>query len=263
MRSNHGTLRISGLMIGLLTYWLAVPAWCADDYAVGIYFNAILGEKCESFGAEGIKIAIEDNAFTDVSYVKSFKPEDLKDIRVLIVPCVLNYPKAWDLNEVREDQRKFVESGGGLILIQESVGWRSKKAFMDNPIFPEFGRGVAWDGKTYAPIQHTPLTVVDKDHPITRDLPAQFKLQYDSAPLKLGEKGHVLIKFPEDGMIRGQKAKFQDLSAVIVGEHGKGRVVLMGPVIGITWLPREMETPPTASMLKLLLNSVRWCAGKQ
>jgi hypothetical protein len=48
---------------------------------------------------------------------------------------------------------------------------------------------------------------------------------------------------------------------VIVGEHGKGRVVLMGPVLGVNRLPREMENPPEGGCLKLLLNAIRWAAG--
>ncbi len=231
------------------------------DIPVGIYFNPLRDQpEALTYGYEGVKIALEENGFEQVCYVKSFKPEDLKDIRVLIISAVLGYPSSWDLNQVRENQRKFVENGGGIILIQESIGWR--KIFKDNPIFPEIGRGVPYDGKTYAPVQLTDLLVVDRNHPITRKLPDSFQMQYDCAPLKPGPRGRVLIKLAEEGYVRGNKVKLDNLAALIVGQHGKGRVVLMGPLVGLSRLPREMENPPQGGELLMLLSAVRWAAGE-
>ncbi|MCM8757232.1 MAG: hypothetical protein NC823_01990, partial [Candidatus Omnitrophica bacterium] len=73
----------------------------------------------------------------------------------------------------------------------------------------------------------------------------------------------VLIKLPEEGYVRGQKVKLDNLAALIVGEYGKGRVVLMGPLVGLARLPREMENPPTGGELQMLLNAVRWVAGQE
>ncbi|HOJ39551.1 MAG TPA: ThuA domain-containing protein [bacterium] len=230
------------------------------SFPVGIYFNPIREEpRAVTYGYEGVRIALEENGFDDVRYIKSFHPEELKDIRVLIISSVQRYPSAWDLNQVREQQRKFVETGGGLLLIHEAIGWRG--VFKDNPVFQEIGRGVAYDGKTFAPVQVTPLVVVDKNHAITRNLPESFAMQYDCAPLKPGPKGRVLIKLADEAYVRGQKVKLDNLAALIVGEHGRGRVVLMGPLVGLARLPREMENPPQGGELQMLLNAVKWAAG--
>ncbi|HNQ35352.1 MAG TPA: hypothetical protein PKN80_04725 [bacterium] len=254
MRKGWSTLIAAALLM------TAAAGLYADDTPVGIYFNPVRGDdSSHCYGYEGTRIALEENGFDNVSYVKSLKAEDLKGIKVLIMSCVLGYPRGWDLKQVKEEQRRFVENGGGLVLIQESIGWRG--IFKDNPIFPEFGRGVAHDGKSYGPVQLTPLLVIDKKHPITRDLPDQFPMQYDAAPLKPGEKGRVLIMLSDDAIVRSVKTKIDKMAALIVGEHGKGRVVLIGPLVGVSRLPREMENPPAGGELKMLLNSVRWAAG--
>ena len=256
---------ILALALVLVTTSIGVaPAFGQEtyDFEVAIYFNPIRGEHVPAYGYEGTKMALEDNGYEEnVNYVNALDPESLKDYQVLIITGVLGYPKAWDLNEVRENQRKFVERGGGIILMQESVGWRCKETFKDNPPFPEIGRGIPLPGGKYAPVSVTPLQVVDKSHPITKGLPAEFEQQYDTAPLGLGEKGKVVIKLADDAIVRSQKVKLDNVAAVIVGEHGKGRVVLMGPMLGLNRLPREMENPPKGGCLKLLLNAVKWAAG--
>ena len=173
---------------------------------------------------------------------------------------MLGYPREWDLKTVRENQRKYAENGGGLILCQESVGWRQKSLFKDNPPFPEIGRGVMWDGKDgNGPVQITPMEVADKTHPIAKGLPDKVSYAYDLAPLKPGEKGKVVLKLPAQAIVRSRLVTLdKDLAGVIAGDFGKGRVVLMGPLIGITRTPREMDCPPKGAELQLLINAVKW-----
>ena len=250
----------------LSTLFVAIALCCSyaeapPDFKVAIYFNPIRGEHVAAYGYEGTKMALEDNGFEEnVSYVRSLDPDDLEDYKVLIIPCVHGYPKAWELKEVRDNQRKFAERGGGIILMHESVGWRS--VFKENPPFPEFGGGIpVLPGGKFAPVSLTPLQVVEKEHAFTKGLPAEFDQQYDCAPLRAGAKGKVVVKLADDAIVRSRKVKLDNVAAVVVGEHGKGRVVLLGPLLGLNRLPREMENPPKGGCLKLLLNAVKWAAG--
>jgi len=256
--------RQTGLVLGLAALVVgSTPAFGQEsyDFQIAIYFNPIRGERVPAYGYEGTRMALEDNGFEEnVSYVKALDPETLKDYQVLIITGVLGYPKAWDLKEVRENQRKFAEKGGGIILMHESVGWRCKHTFKDNPPFPEIGRGIPLPNGMYAPVSVTPLQVVDKSHPLTKGLPVEFKQQYDTAPLGVGEKGKAVIKLADDAIVRSRKVKLDNVAAVVVGEHGKGRVVLMGPLVGLNRLPREMENPPKGGCLRMLLNAVKWAA---
>lgn len=253
------------LLLGLALLAGPAPARAEEsyDFEIAIYFYPIRGQHVPAYGYEGTKMALEDNGFEEnVSYVRALDQETLADYEVLIMPCVLGFPKDWDLKEVRENQRQFVERGGGIILMQESVGWRCSSAFKDDPIFPEIGRGIpVLPGGKYAPVSVTPLQVVDKAHPLTKGLPAEFPMQYDAAPLGTGPKGKMVIKLADEAIVRSREVKLDNVAAVIAGKHGKGRVVLMGPLLGINRLPREMENPPKGGCLKLLLNAVKWAAG--
>jgi len=247
--------------IVLLLSAFASAAWAADaqDLRVAIYFNPVRGERAAAYGGMGLKMALDDHGF-DARYVRSLDEQTLKDFHVLLMPCVLGFPEAWNLDEVRQQQRKFAERGGGIVLMHESIGWRG--AFKDRPVFPEIGRGVIVGGAG-APVSLTPLEVVDRGHPVTKELPERFPMQYDAAPLAVGEKGKVLVKLADEAMMRGKPVKLQDVPAVIVGEHGKGRVVLLGPLLGLDRLPRELENPPKGACLTLLLESVKWASRVQ
>jgi len=107
------------------------------------------------------------------------------------------------------------------------------------------------------------MVPAERDHPITRTLPAAFKMQYDSAPMLPGPQGRALVLLKREAVVRGADYTLdKDYAALIVGTLGKGRVVLFGPLAGQALKPREMERPPTGGELQMMLNSILWAAGK-
>lgn len=252
MKSSGGTL-------GLVIVWaLLAAAGLAKNPRVGVYYNPIrgLGGEYEAGGTEGIIAALEENGFEDrMQVIKNFDPSTLKDIDVVVVSCVQAYPPPLDANNVRQGQRQFVEQGGGIVLVHESIGWR--RALWDNPPFPEIGKGHG--GRMVGPITLTPVQVVDKTHPVAQGLPPEIPVAYDMAQMELGPQGKMVLKVRDNATIRGNPVTLTNMPALICGKLGKGRVVLIAPLIGMQG--KNLEKSPTGGELKLFLNSINWAAN--
>ena len=240
-------------LIGLLLLSSDAPA---GDPAIGIYFNPRPEKELAIVGYEGTKIALEDEGYEEqVEYVRDLKPGTLKGLNVLILSCVYGYPKEWKEESLRSNLRKYVEGGGGVILINESVGWR--RAFSRTPPFPEIGRG-SGEGDGYmksmssgvgpAKMKFIALEAAQKAHAVTKRV-GKFRALHDMPDLLPGKDGKVLVKKTEGGG-----------AAVVAGQFGKGRVVLIAPTLGAG--RRNLEQAPTGPALKLLLNAVKWAEGR-
>jgi len=227
----------------------------AADPVIGIYFNPRPEKELAIVGYEGTKMALEDEGYEDqVRYIRDLEPETLRQLDVLILSCVYGYPKEWKEGVLGNNLRQFVEGSGGILLINESVGWR--RAFAKAPPFPEIGRGTG-KGDQYmnsmssgvgpARTKLVSLEVADKTHPITNGV-AAFEALHDMPDLEVGKSGKVLMKRKEGGA-----------AVVVAGTFGKGRVVLIAPTLGAG--RRNLEQAPKGSALKLLLNAVEWAAG--
>lgn len=222
---------------------------------VGVYFRPSRDMGQVMLGAEGIMIALEEEYDGTAFYMDNFDPEILERIDVLILSCVYGYPGEWGEAQVGKRVREFAESGKGVILINESVGWR--RAFSDNPMFPEIGRGTG-KGTGYMDtvtsgvgpdrVVDIPLVPVDPRHPVTEGLSGKFEVSSDMPELRAGTDGTVLVA-REAGEEPGA-------AAVVAGSFGSGWVVLIAPHVGLG--RRIMEVPPEDDLLKLLLNSIRW-----
>ncbi len=221
---------------------------------IGIYYRPSADKTEFVYGHEGIKVALEENGYEErVAYVRELTPEALRGFKVLIVPCVYGYPRAWPEERVREHLRNFVEAGGGVLLTNESVGWR--RGMAQRPPFPEIGtaggKGDPYlDGATSgvgpSTARYVSLTVADKAHPLAAKLPEEIaKVLFDMPDVAPGPQGRAVLT--HSGRAAG---------AVVAGEMGRGRVVLAAPALGLG--PRFMETPPSGAQLQLLLNCVRW-----
>jgi type 1 glutamine amidotransferase len=94
------------------------------------------------------------------------------------------------------------------------------------------------------------VRMVDRAHPITRDLPETFRIRtelYESTPL--AEDCHVLALAREEG-------KQQEHPSVWTRQYGKGRVV--------TILPAHWpEAYRVAEFQQLIANSTRWAAARR
>lgn len=247
--------QLTRLAATILCCMVTVIGLAGDDAVIGIYFNPRPEKELAILGYEGTKLALEDEGYEDqVEYVRNLRPETLKGLEVLILSCVYGYPQEWKEETLRHALREFVADGGGIILLNESIGWR--RAFSKNPPFPEIGRG-AGKGDKYmksmssgvgpAKFVYVQLKAAKKDHPVTKDI-GDFKALQDMPDIAPGKGGIVLVKKAE-----------QDAAAVVVGTLGKGRVVLIAPTLGVG--RRNIEQPPTGSALQLLLNAVKWAAG--
>ena len=236
---------------------LVLTSLCvAAEPVVGIYLRPTQDPKQAILGFEGIKLALEENGYEDrVRYVADFDAKNLNDIRVLVLPCIYGYPPEWTEDQVAAGLRAFVEKGGGLLVFNESIGWR--RAFAKRPPFPEIGRGTgkgdpymdsADSGTGPMTLKYIFLEPADSRHPILQDIQGFFKVLLDTPEIVPGDKGTVVIKNKAGGA-----------AALVVGQIGKGRVALIAPNLGIGL--RNVEQPPTGNTLKLLLNLVRWAAG--
>ena len=88
----------------------------------------------------------------------------------------------------------------------------------------------------------------DPEHPVVKGV-GDFDVLFDMPEIEQGNHGVKLMERKDGGA-----------AAVVAGQFGQGRVVLIAPNIGIG--ERNMERPPEDDALTLLLNAVRWCAGK-
>jgi len=136
---------------------------------------------------------------------------------------------------------EFVQKRGcGVIFSMFRCGSAARS--MIRPIFPEVANA-------YNKANGKGLIVVGKEHPIAAGLPEQFVTPYwDHAVLKLGLHGRMIVKDTNGDV------------TIACGEVGTGRVVFLGPWIGVT-SAGKVELPLADVDQKMLLNSVRWAAA--
>ncbi|HNQ35098.1 MAG TPA: hypothetical protein PKN80_03435 [bacterium] len=229
----------------------------APPPTIGIYFHPTPNPAEAILGYEGIKMALEENGFEEsVGYVDRLEAASLAGLKVLILPRTHAFPRERPESAIRAALRAFVEKGGGLLLVNESVGWR--RIFAAEPPFPEIGRGVG-TGDTYQnsvsggvgpmTIKYVTLAVEPAPHPVTSGLPKEFRALHDLPDLQPGPAGRILARRNGGG------------AALVAGTIGKGRVLLAAPALGLG--ERNLEEPPNGAALKLLLNGVRWLAGTE
>lgn len=228
----------------------------AAEPSVGIYFRSSRDAAEENLGYEGIKLAMDESEYGEsVNYVAALDAESLKGIGVLVLPSVYGFPKEWKEAELRASLRRFVADGGGIVVLNETMGWR--RVFAGNPLFPEIGKGsgkgdaymfTKHEGVGPAKIIYIGIKIDNKQHAVTKGV-ADFKALHDMPDIVPGDKGEVLARKTDQGAG----------AAVVVGSLGKGRVVLIAPALGSG--ERLMEQPPKGPALMLFLNAVKWAAG--
>jgi uncharacterized membrane protein len=168
--------------------------------------------------------------------------EALSNVDVLVIPQI---PKPDVLNQAMKQIREFVENGGGILFTHDAVGYRKHKV-----IFPEIGKGIG-------NVNLDKVKVI-KEHPVTDGFKTGDEIvhkYYDHIGIEKGEKGEVIVV---DDMGYG---------VVVVGEIGKGRVVLNGMISGYASVQKGSSTgreeEPEGGELKILVNSIKWLSGKK
>lgn len=220
----------------LFLLWAAAPIRAnestGDRLCVGITGDTGVEILAEALGAQ-----------TDLEPVlmPSIQIRALARCAVLIVTQKTG---GWDEREA-QIIHSWVQHGGGLILLHDAVGFREYQ-----PLFPEIGRG-------------TGNPKLDKikvimDHPISRGLaPGRVfapAFQYDHISLE-NKSGDTVAANEKD-----------DQAVVVAGRAGEGRVVLNGLLTGMGSVPggggRAVKSKPTPDELLILVNSIRWAAGR-
>ena len=189
-------------------------------------------------GSEGISAALREAGY-DVAPVARIDGTILAH-DVLILPGKVN------LGRVTRPERalvqEYVHRGFGVLLTGDACGFRT---WYDDDVspFPQVEHPV---GKTSS----FALRVKEARHPIAKGLAAEFLHAYwDHIVMELGPRGKTVL----EGL--------NGLPVVVAGEVGRGRVVAMGPFVGIT--ESEEEASPAGDELKLLLNAVEWLAATE
>ena len=136
------------------------------------------------------------------------------------------------------------------MLIHHAIG-----ADVAPPLFPQIG---AWDGSWTA----DGIIEVVREHPVTAGLAVGDTLRdtcWDSLGIQSGDDGVVLAKITKD---RGLS-----VASLVVGEVGKGKVVLCGMGIGAGFKREssggkqtmvKVEQAPQGRLKQLLLGAVAW-----
>jgi len=195
-----------------------------------------VGVAVESFGGSAIFEVLRSQKGLRVFRVFNFSEETLKCCDVLVLPQ-LKKPEALG-SVVRNRIRKFVESGGGLIVTHDAVGYRNHF-----PIIPE----VALKGTGNPKEKDCKIT---REDPITRGFSVGQVFShsyYDHITIQPGTKSTVLV------------TDLHGNPVVVKGICGKGRYVAIGMAIGLA--DNNQDTEPTDAEKRLLINAVRWVAG--
>jgi uncharacterized membrane protein len=168
--------------------------------------------------------------------IYNFKPAALDLCQVLILPQARN---ASDMDaDVRLRIRKWVENGGRLLLTHDAVGYRSHQ-----PIVPD----VCLRGLDLA---KRATCIIVAEHPVTRGLALRSTFDHsypDHVTLSPGASGKIVVTDATDNS-----------PVVVVGDHGKGRVIASGLATGLG--RGDADASPTGGELQLLLNAVKWLA---
>jgi len=205
-----------------------------------------------------IKVGIYEKGYVAKLFLEILKEE--KDIKPVLLPeikpgllklcdvvIIMTSPQGIDENKAKII-RDYVINGGGVFLRHDAVGYRKCV-----PVFPEIGEGIG-----------NPLSKecrVVASHPVTKGLKIGevFEHSYaDHIQIEPGPKGKVLVR---------EEDYYQKAAVVVVGEVGKGKVVLNGMCTGLksprgSYQPEE-KTRPVGAEWKIFINSLRWLGNKE
>ena len=206
---------------------------------------------------EGLKVGVYHRGYGATSLTNVFEREGfrvfpmlrltlsaLRHADVVVIPQVRGNRKFF--SQSTGQIRKYVEAGGGVLLLHDAVGFRGHP-----PVFPEVGKGSFNVYKDTA--------VVTGTHPITEGLKRSepfIHCYFDHITMAKGPAGEVLVG--------DEKGK----AVMIAGTVGKGRVVLFGTLSGWDLKVRGDRTAgdgpaePQGSERQLILNAVQWLGSK-
>lgn len=230
-------------------------------------------------GAVAIHRALSDRRDLVVEHLPDLSTARLAQCDVVIIPNMGHPGTPTNLNaDWQRAVRAFVDSGGGVLVCQHAVGMES--------YFPALFPDVA-TVKNYVPLRE--MEVVES-HPVAsgeslrRRYPRQaenpaFSEQFEVSRMQPGDvftagfndydclipgpRGKTVVR-----SVRDTQQGLGDDPVVVVGQVGKGRVVLSGMTLGYTLFCTDGEWVGPFDELtegegKLLTNSVFWLADRE
>ncbi|PIV64421.1 MAG: hypothetical protein COS11_02265 [bacterium (Candidatus Ratteibacteria) CG01_land_8_20_14_3_00_40_19] len=219
---------------------------------MGITGSGYAGEKIKAgiFSQDKGNVAVKEiaRALEDKGIkVDTFKSKDVSEGKIYNYD-VLFFGGGWSCYNWLDLQGRmhlveFVQKrGGGVIFSMFRCGSAARSLI--RPIFPE----VAY---AYNKSNGPGIMVVDKKHPVMRGIPEKFMTSFwDHAVMRIGPEGEVLAVDTNN-----------DIS-IACGEVGKGRVVFIGPWIGIDKDGNPSYPLPSNDEI-LLLNSINWVTANR
>ncbi len=216
----------------------AMPKLCpakSSEITVGV---------TEGWGTENLLDHLNKVSGCKAFKLNSLSPENLNRCKVIIIPQC-NAPAR--MTKYLPYLREWVKNGGGVIFTHDAGGFRKHPA-----IFKEIGAG--FDHPKAAKVK------VVKNHPVTASLKTGSLFSpgydYDHVVFKTGPNGIAVI------------ASTSGSPVTVVGEYGKGKVVLDGMLTGVTCKPGTCAIIDKKDIAKnnpeefrLLDNCIKWCAG--
>jgi len=236
-----------------LLAWLTVLAvaivalGAADEQAAAHRIKAVLwvGGSAHDYDAFAAiitdflpkQIPVDLEVVRDGSFLDS---PAAKDLDVIVMNHCFESVEGVLSDRQQQELLSLVRGGVGVVAIHASyysfVGWDAVREF--------YGARFTQHGSSDV---YVVVRMVDRSHPITRDLPATFRVRtelYESTPL--AKDCHVLAQAHEEGTD-------QEHPSVWTRGYGKGRVVTILPG---HW-PDAYKVP---EFQKLIANSTLWAA---
>lgn len=206
-----------------------------DGVRIGVYYNGL--------GAVPIIATLKAQNYR-VFTLPRLDAHSFKHADIIIIPQLRGKKYALFIQAI-DELRDHVNAGGGVLLTHDAVGYRKH-----DPAFPEIGQGYLNPVSLEILDQ---VTVIEK-HPVTEGFEVGDTFThayYDHVTLTGNTQGTTLIKDE------------RDMPALVVGEFGKGRVVLNGMLPGYASVERTQaeEREPEGGELQILLNAIKWLSG--
>lgn len=215
-----------------------------------------------SLGEQGILEAFAGEPGLRLELIADLAASTLAAFDVVVFPGINRIGKSnpnW-----RQEVRAYVANGGGAVFTHHGCGGRKPYHVytFGDPLFPQIVTTVT-DRSEIAEL------TVTREHPVTKGLAVGSKFKhayYDHLRLKPGPKGEVLVRDPDPvaAMLIGDAAAAGDNPGepvIVVGGHGKGRVVYMGNIPGFGDGRQNVERAPRYGEYQVLLNAIKWAGG--
>jgi len=200
---------------------------------------------------EGIKVGVTAGGYATATMIEALKheagiiPFELNRLTpdflaVCDVVIVAQFRSPADLKrEELQALADWVRNGGRAMLMHDAVGYR-----MHPVLFPEIGRGTD-TGASRRISMSLPGPLFEGSGELDFD-----HSYYDHIRLEAGPAGTVMAREPKES---------GGAPVVIIGNAGKGRVVLNGLVTGLA--DGDKEVVPEGDEARLLAAAVRWLAA--